>query len=297
MAISTIEIKSNKIIKSNISLAGTTYQAGEAMNRLPSAGNGRWFTQEEEDKNSPVVVMGYTIAHDLFPNGNPLNRSVVIKGKNYKVVGVIDKKGGSMGGPDQDNQVYTPLGIVFDLNGNQNLAEIMIKTQSKDTVSSTKTALTKLLLKKYDKDAFTVFDSSQLLNSINSIIGTLTIALTGIAAISLVVGGIGIMNIMLVTVSERTREIGLRKAIGAYPRAILLQFLFEAMILSGIGGFVGIILGALGTMGINNFFPARITFGSVALAFGVSFMVGIIFGVAPARKASQLSPIEALRYE
>jgi putative ABC transport system permease protein len=241
--------------------------------------------------------MGYTIAHDLFPNGNPLNRSVVIKGKNYKVVGVIDKKGGSMGGPDQDNQVYAPLGVVFNLNGNQNLAEIMVKTQSKDTVTSTKAALTKLLLKKYDKDAFTVFDSSQLLSSINSIISTLTIALTGIAAISLVVGGIGIMNIMLVTVSERTREIGLRKAIGAYPRAILLQFLFEAMILSGIGGFVGIVLGALGTMGINSFFPARITFGSVALAFGVSFMVGIVFGVAPARKASKLSPIEALRYE
>jgi len=102
---------------------------------------------------------------------------------------------------------------------------------------------------------------------------------------------------MLVTVSERTREIGLRKAIGAYPRAILLQFLFEAIILSGIGGIIGILLGSLGTMAINNFFPAKVTIGSITLAFGVSFLVGIIFGVAPARKASQLSPIEALRYE
>ncbi|MBU1117394.1 ABC transporter permease [Patescibacteria group bacterium] len=297
MAMSSVEIKSNKITKTNITLAGSTYQLGETLDRLPSPGNGRWFTQEEENKNSPVLVLGYTIARDLFPTGNPLNRKVIIGGKNYKIIGVIDKKGSSFGGPDQDSQVYTPLGVVFNINGNENLAEILVKTPNKSQVDSIKEELNKLFLEKYDKDAFTVFDSSQLLDSINSIIGTLTIALTGIAAISLVVGGIGIMNIMLVTVSERTREIGLRKAIGAYPRAILLQFLFEAIILSGIGGIIGIILGSLGTAAINNFFPAKVTFSSVSIAFGVSFMVGIIFGVAPARKASKLSPIEALRYE
>jgi len=297
MAATIIEIKSNKITKDNITLAGSTNQLGELLNRLPSAGNGRWFTLEEYNKGSPVLVMGYTIANDLFPGGNPLNRTVIIKGKNYKIVGVIDKKGSSFGGPDQDSQVYTPLDVVFNINGSEDLAQIMVKTSSKDLVESTKSDLNKLLLKKYDKDAFTVFDSSQLLSSINSIISTLTIALTGIAAISLVVGGIGIMNIMLVTVSERTREIGLRKAIGAYPKAILIQFLFEAIILSGIGGIIGILLGSLGTMAINNFFPAKVTIGSITLAFGVSFLVGIIFGVAPARKASKLSPIEALRYE
>ncbi len=297
MAAAIVEIKSDKITKNDITLAGSSNLLGEMLNRLPSAGNGRWFTEEEYNKNSPVVVMGYTIAHDLFPNGNPLNRQVIIKGKNYKIIGVVDKKGSSFGGPDQDSQVYTPLGVVFNLNGDQNLAQIVVKTPTKDQVSTVKTELNKLFLKKYDKDAFTVFDSSQLLSSINSIIATLTVALTGIAAISLVVGGIGIMNIMLVTVSERTREIGLRKAIGAFPNAILIQFLFEAMILSGIGGFIGIVLGSLGTAAINNFFPAQVTLGSIILAFGVSFMVGIIFGVAPARKASQLSPIEALRYE
>ncbi|HBP50928.1 MAG: ABC-type transport system, involved in lipoprotein release, permease component [Candidatus Shapirobacteria bacterium GW2011_GWE1_38_10] len=296
-AATIIEIKSNKITKDNITLAGSTNQLGELLNLLPSVGNGRWFTLEEYNKGSPVLVMGYTIANDLFPGGNPLNRTVIIKGKNYKIIGIVDKKGSSFGGPDQDSQVYTPLNVVFNINGNEDLAQIMIKTSSKDLVEPTKSELNKLLLKKYDKDAFTVFDSSQLLSSINSIIATLTIALTGIAAISLVVGGIGIMNIMLVTVSERTREIGLRKAIGAFPNAILIQFLFEAMILSGIGGIIGIILGSLGTSAINNFFPAKVTMGSVTLAFGVSFLVGIIFGVAPARKASKLSPIEALRYE
>jgi putative ABC transport system permease protein len=192
---------------------------------------------------------------------------------------------------------YTPIGIVFNLNGNQNLAEFLIKTSSKDAVPGVKSEVEKIMLKTYDKDAFSVFDSSQLLSSIDSIIGTLTIGLAGIAAISLVVGGIGIMNIMLVTVSERTREIGLRKAIGAYPRAILIQFLIEAIILSSIGGFIGILLGSLGALAINNFFPAKVTVSSVLIAFGVSAMVGIIFGVTPARRASKLSPIEALRYE
>ena len=278
-------------------MAGSTYQSGVALDRIPAAGNGRWFTQEEDDKKSPVIVLGYTIANDLFPSTNPVGKRVIIKGRNFRVIGVVSKKGSSFGGPDPDNQMYAPIGIVFELNGNQNVAEIVIKTPNKDIVAQTKADVTKFMLKKYDKDAFTVFDSSQLLSSINSIIGMLTVGLSGIAAISLVVGGIGIMNIMLVTVTERTKEIGLRKAIGAYPRAILAQFLIEAVILSSIGGLMGIILGGLGTLAINNFFPAKITLSSVTIAFGVSAIVGVIFGVAPASRAAKLSPIEALRYE
>ncbi|MDD3998506.1 MAG: FtsX-like permease family protein, partial [Candidatus Shapirobacteria bacterium] len=206
-------------------------------------------------------------------------------------------RGSSFGGPSVDEYIYVPFAIASDIAGDENIQQIIIKAADKNQIESTKEKTKDILLKDYEEDAFSVFDSAQLLNSINAIISTLTIALTGIAAISLVVGGIGIMNIMLVTVSERTREIGLRKAIGAYPRAILIQFLFEAIILSGLGGLIGIILGSLGTFAINNFFPARVTPGSVILAFGVSFLVGIIFGVTPARKASKLSPIEALRYE
>jgi len=291
------EIKSGKITKSDVTIIGSTYQYGSAANNLPSTGNGRWFTKDEEDKNSNVIIIGFGIAKDLFPTANPLGRKVIIKSKNMKVIGVLDKKGSSFGGPDVDQQILTPIGNVHDFNGNQNINQIFVKTTSKEAVDQTKATITKVMLKKFDKDAFTVFDSSQLLTSINSIISTLTIALSGIAAISLVVGGIGIMNIMLVTVSERTREIGLRKAVGAYPRAILIQFLIEAIFLSGIGGIVGLLLGTLGTLAINKFFPAQVTLNSVILALGVSSLVGIIFGVAPARRASKLAPIEALRYE
>jgi putative ABC transport system permease protein len=297
ISITSADVKSGKANKSAISIVGTSYQYGSASNNLPGASNGRWFTPEEETKKSDVTVLGYTIANDLFPDSGAVGKKIIIKGKNLRVIGVIDKKGSSFGGPDQDSRIYIPIGIVFDLNGNQKINEIFIKTKTKDEVPLIKDQVTKLLLKKFDKDAFSVFDSSQLLSSINSIISILTVGLSGIAAISLVVGGIGIMNIMLVTVSERTKEIGLRKAIGAYPRAILVQFLIEAIILSSVGGLIGVILGALGTLAINSFFPAKITLSSIIIAFGVSAIVGIIFGVEPARRASKLSPIEALRYE
>lgn len=295
VSVAMVEVKSNKITKSDVSIIGSTYQYATSSNNIPKVG--RTFTKEEEDKKADVIVLGNGLANELFPNGSALGKKVLVKSKSMKVIGVLDKKGGSFGGPDVDQYGFVPMGIVFEFTGEEKINQMLIKTQNKDVVAQTKIDVTKTLLKKFDKDAFTVFDSSQLLSSINSIIGTLTIALTGIAAISLIVGGIGIMNIMLVTVTERTREIGLRKAIGAYPRAILIQFLIEAVILSSIGGLIGIILGALGTWGISQFFPAQVTFGSVSLAFGVSFAVGVIFGVAPARKASQLSPIEALRYE
>lgn len=297
VTVTTVTAKSAKITKTDIFFIGTTYQYATGANEVPSTGNGRWFTKEEDDKKSEVVVLGYSIANDLFPSGNALGKKIIIKSKNMKVIGILDKRGSSFGGPDVDAQIFSPIDNAFEFSGKQNIQRILIKTTSKDEVPQVKDAVNKIMLKSFDKDAFTVFDSSQLLSSINSIIGTLTIALAGIAAISLVVGGIGIMNIMLVTVSERTREIGLRKAIGAYPRAILIQFLIEAVILSCFGGLIGIIFGQLGSMAINQFFPAKVTPDSVLIAFGVSALVGIIFGVAPASKASKLSPIEALRYE
>lgn len=296
MKTASAQVKSRDIKKS-VTVLGTNYLYGPNNNSVPSEGNGRWFTREEEDKKSNVAILGNTIAIDLFPSGNALGKKIVVGSKNLKIIGINDIRGSSFGGPSVDEYIYVPFGIAADIAGDENIQQIIIKAPDKSQIETTKEKTKSILLKDYDEDAFSVFDSAQLLNSINAIISTLTIALTGIAAISLVVGGIGIMNIMLVTVSERTREIGLRKAIGAYPRAILIQFLFEAIILSGLGGLIGIILGSLGTFAINNFFPAKVTPGSVLLAFGVSFLVGIIFGVTPARKASRLSPIEALRYE
>ncbi len=291
------DISSSFNTQKTIEIDGSTEKFGINNNLTPSAGNGRWFTEEENSKKTPVIILGYQLAQDLFPKSGAVGKKVIVKGKSLKVIGVSDKKGASFGGPSFDKQAYVPINVVFDLSGNNDINSIIIKAKSKDLIESTKKEITNIMLEKYDKDAFSVFDSSQLLNSINSIISVLTIGLTGIAAISLVVGGIGIMNIMLVSVTERTREIGLRKAIGAYPRAILIQFLIEAVILSCIGGATGVILGYLGTLAIKPFFPAQVTISSVILAFGVSSLVGIVFGVAPARKASKLSPIEALRYE
>lgn len=282
----------------NQMLIATTYLYGVVRNSLPSAGHGNWFSKEDEEKRKKVAVIGFNTASDLFGNINPIGKTIVAGGKNLEVIGVIDKKGGGgFGGGDQDSVVYVPLEVGFSIVGNNNIQSILLEAKNKDLIDTAKNEIKQVMLKRYDQDSFSVVDQSQILTTINSIVGTLTIALTGIAAISLIVGGIGIMNIMLVTVSERTREIGLRKAVGATPRAILLQFMFEAVILSCLGGVTGIILGSLAAKGLNSVFPAVVTLKSIVLAFGVSSAVGIIFGVAPARRASKLSPIEALRYE
>lgn len=200
-------------------------------------------------------------------------------------------------GPGLDDHVYIPLKKGHDLAGNNDISFIYLQATSTDTIDRVKSQITNVLLEDFASDSFSVVDQAQLLNSIGSILTILTTGLSGIAAISLLVGGIGIMNIMLVTVTERTREIGLRKAVGAKPKVILFQFLLEAVILSLLGGTIGIILGYLGTLGINHFFPAKVSLFSVILSFSVAFMVGVIFGATPARRASRLSPITALRYE
>jgi putative ABC transport system permease protein len=281
-----------------LTVVATDYIYGEISNSIPEEGSGRWFTKEEEDKNSNVGVLGFQASEDLFGSENPLNKTVTVLGKNIKIVGVVKRKGGGgMGGGSVDLAIYVPLNLGISIVGNDKIQSIIVKASNKEDIESVKKQVEKVMLEKFDEDAFSVVDQSQILSSINSILGTLTLALTGIAAISLLVGGIGIMNIMLVTVSERTREIGLRKAVGGSPRAILLQFLFEAVILSCIGGILGVLLGILATKLINNFFPAQVTLNSILLAFLVSSGVGVVFGIQPAYKASKLSPIEALRYE
>lgn len=296
ISMTTAEVKRGTVIKKNISIIGASEDYGKYLNTTPKPKNGAWFTKEDVEKQSNVVILGNKIAQDLFPSSSALNKKIIINSRDFKVIGVADKKGGLGGGGD-DSYIYAPSKTVSSMSGSDKIQEIVIKANDKNEIEDVKNRTKKVMLKRYKDDTFSVFDSSQLLSSINSIIGILTIGLSGIAAISLVVGGIGIMNIMLVSVTERTKEIGLRKAIGASPNAILIQFLIEAIILSCLGGLIGIILGFLGTLAINIAFPAKLTISSVVLAFGVSSAVGIIFGVAPARKASKLSPIEALRYE
>ncbi len=259
--------------------------------------SGRFFSESEERSGEKVVVLGHNIKKELFDNLDPIGRKIRIGNQRFTVIGVAAEQGSSFGGPSFDDYVYAPYQLISRIYQQTGLTEFSVKIKDSSLIPEAIRAIEEELEKTFESDEFSVFDQSQLLSTINNILSMLTVALGGIAAISLLVGGIGIMNIMLVSVSERTREIGLRKALGATPNQILLQFLIEAALLSVLGGIIGLILAALGTLAIQAIFPAKVTLTAVLLAFGVSTAVGLIFGVAPAKRAADLSPIEALRSE
>jgi putative ABC transport system permease protein len=288
------EAKQGNVTK-KVTLFGVT--AGYATVQNTKAEKGEWFTQTDDDRKKRVVLLGPKIAEELFGQVDPVNKKVKLEGQSYIVKGVLEKKGGGFGGPSLDNYVYMPF---HTLESDFNILVInnfVFSVRDRSQIAEAKKVLETELNKDLKKDDYTVFDQTQLLTTINSILGVLTAGLGGISAISLVVGGIGIMNIMLVSVTERTREIGLRKALGATPNLILLQFLIEAALLSVLGGMIGVGIAFLGTAAIQSVFPAKILPEAILLAFGVSMGVGLVFGAAPARQASKLSPIEALRSE
>ncbi len=278
----------------SITVMGTSANYDTAFNTKMTSG--RFFSEAEEKDGSLVAVIGYEVAQKVFGSIDPVGKKMKIGTQTFTVLGVAEKKG-SFGGPSFDTYVYIPLKAYFKKYDTDSIIRIVVKTKTTERVDEHIKNIEKELLRRLKKDDFSVVNQSQILETINQILGVLTAGLGGIASISLLVGGIGIMNIMLVSVTERTREIGLRKAIGATPNLILLQFLIEAAVLSVIGGGIGLGLAALGTLALQSFVPATVTPGAVFLAFGVSSAVGLVFGAAPARRAAQLSPIEALRYE
>lgn len=257
---------------------------------------GRFFKESEAQGERKVAVIGQTVKVNLFAQGQLLNQTIDVAGLKYTVIGILGPRG-SVFGIDLDNSIYVPFAVAQRQFGIDRLNNIYISANSADEVKSVQSKATAILGKRLSEDEFSVQSQEQTLSTVSQISGVLTLALGGIAAISLVVGGIGIMNIMLVSVTERTREIGLRKAVGAKVSDIRNQFLIEALTLSAIGGVIGIILGIGLAFIIGRFFTTTVPWWSILLSFGFSMIVGIIFGVAPAIRASKLDPIQALGYE
>jgi putative ABC transport system permease protein len=252
------------------------------------------------------------VVTDLFPNNAlPIGETVRINDTGFRVIGVMKSRGGSSFG-SEDKVVYVPLSTAQtrlfsarDSGGDYRLTVVYASAISQDRMAAAQAEIRQILRQRHkiqpqDKSDFTVISQQDILNSAGSVLGALTVFLGAIAAISLLVGGIGIMNIMLVSVTERTREIGLRKAVGARRRDILLQFLVESVVLAVIGGGVGIMLGAGGSKLVGLLAPdiqPGLSFQAVVLATGFSAAVGLFFGIYPATRAASLNPIEALRYE
>jgi putative ABC transport system permease protein len=274
-------------------LSGATEQGAQVFSA--TLGGGRHYNRSEVDASARVIDIGYTIKTSLFPAGDPVGQQISVNGQRFTVIGWYQKQGGSLSG-DQDNQGYVPITTLQSLTGNNNVSIMLIKVTDANEIDLVRAQVKRVLAPRY-QDNVTVMSQDQTLGILSAVLGTLTYMLAGIAGISLLVGGIGIMNIMLVSVSERTREIGIRKAVGARTYDILSQFVIEAMMLSVTGGVLGIILGALGAWGLSAIVPTQLTPWAIAVAFFFSAGVGMFFGVYPAWKASKLDPIEALRYE
>lgn len=257
---------------------------------------GSFFSESQEQNGSRVAVIGPTVVDNLFGQTDPIGKKITFSDNKYTVIGVTTKRG-SIFGQDQDNIVVIPYTAAIKQFSVDTVNYIYLAAKTPELVPLVKKQSTRILLTRFEEDDFTIMTQEQTLQTITSVTSALTAALAGIAAISLLVGGIGVMNIMLVSVTERTKEIGLRKALGAKRADILLQFLLEAVILSLFGGIAGIVLGVGASQILSKFLVADVTIWSVLLAFIFSVVVGIIFGIAPAIKASKLSPIEALHYE
>lgn len=262
---------------------------------------GRFFSNEDIQSHRRCVVIGRTVALELFGlQENPIGKRLNVADMQLQVIGLTERKGTTLGF-DLDDLVFVPVTTAMDMFAMEEVTNIVARAKSKIDVDSTKDEITEILKFRHNnKVDFTIVSQDDILTTVNGIMGTMKTVLLFIASISLVVGGIGIANIMLVSVRERTREIGVRRAVGATKRQILLQFLLESILISLLGGAVGLGLGAIiifGTKAAKPDLPLTLSIEVVMVAFFFSLLVGVFSGVIPARKAAQLDPVEALRYE
>ncbi|MBI5819663.1 MAG: ABC transporter permease [Verrucomicrobia bacterium] len=266
---------------------------------------GTMFTEQDVRAANKVAVIGRTVTQQLFGDANPLGQTVRVGNVPFVVIGELTAKGNNLRGEDQDDVVLMPhTSLMRRIQGTTNLRGIMAQARDADALNEIQQQMTALLRQRHritgkKEDDFTVRTQQEIAQTASETSRVMTVLLGAIASVSLLVGGIGIMNIMLVSVTERTREIGIRMAVGAKGRVILLQFLLEAMTLSIIGGAIGIVLGVASSklVAVKMGWPTLTSFTSGVLAFLFSAAVGIFFGFYPARKASRMDPIEALRYE
>ena len=266
---------------------------------------GSMFTERDTRGAVKVAVIGSKTANELFGPLNPVGQSVRIKNIPFVIIGLLESKGAGMGGQNQDDRIIIPYTTAMKrLTGDKYLRSVNLQIISAGRMEAAQQQLTSLLRQRHrlttgQDDDFNIFNQKEIADTVNSVSRIITLLLGAVAGISLLVGGIGIMNIMLVSVTERTREIGIRIAVGAQPGDIRLQFLIEAVTLSLLGGLIGVLsgVGAAQLVGVVADFHAVVSTGSIILAFGVSTAIGVFFGLYPAHKAAALNPIEALRYE
>lgn len=300
------DVKGNNSVLEDIAIVGTT--AGFPEVRDFSVAEGRYFTEEENDREIKLAVLGAGIAEDLFGSDSPLGQTITVGSTKFTVIGVMESKG-IVSDVDYDGRVYIPIGVANDKFmtmsplGGERVRTIYVKAESQDKIDSVITQITALLAERHDIEPnnpdFSVQTQQDIISTQEATTEAFRSLLAWVAGISLVVGGIGIMNIMLVSVTERTREIGLRMALGARSKDVMLQFLIEAIILSLIGGVIGVIFGVGGSYLFGQFGDMRteIVALSIPIAFGAAAAVGIFFGYYPATRAAQLDPIVALRHE
>jgi putative ABC transport system permease protein len=290
---------------------GTTYSPSSFVGTTPSyetahdysVEQGSWFTARQETKHARVLVVGPTVVQELFSGADPVGDTVQVNGTDFQVIGVTNSKG-SNGTTNEDDIGIAPLTAVQDtLTGYGSISSITVQAKSRQQLGAAQTEVTDILDKLLptaagsDSSSFDVVNQGSILQASNSSSSVFTTLLGEVAAISLLVGGIGVMNIMLVSVTERTREIGIRKAVGARHSDILIQFLVEAVLVSLFGGIVGVIAGVVGSQfKIAGVQPVIAPY-SVGLAFGAAVLIGLFFGTYPASRAASLRPIEALRFE